>query len=198
MSRGCVVPKPRRTLSSAALIASRTVGLVKLCRRRRCGSGIGGIRVWRPTAFHRQRRRQELFRRLVAVFAHEPGLVRGVLEQAPDEVGHAGDDGADRDVDAGAVALLDDGVAQLLGHAEEHLKLDVASRGPARCALTTAWAIERGLWVPKAGRRCGPGGEEERRCSARRWRRWPPCPRRRAPASRSGRRRCALPPSTRP
>ena len=54
----------------------------------------------------------------------EPGLVGGVLQQAADEVGHAGDHLADGDVLADAQAHAGAGVLELVGHAVEHLEFN--------------------------------------------------------------------------
>ena len=54
----------------------------------------------------------------------EPRLVRRVLEQPADEVRHAGDHLADRDVFADAEAHLVRGLLQFGGHAVEHLQFE--------------------------------------------------------------------------
>ncbi len=54
----------------------------------------------------------------------EPGLVGRVLEQAANEIGHAGDHLADGDVLAHAEVHLRGGVLELVGHAVEHLQFE--------------------------------------------------------------------------
>ncbi len=55
----------------------------------------------------------------------EPGLVGRVLQQPAHQVRHAGDDRAHRNVDPRAEPLRRHGLAQRLGHAEQHLELDL-------------------------------------------------------------------------
>jgi hypothetical protein len=60
-----------------------------------------------------------VLRGLAHVFDFQEALVRGVLEQAADEVGHAREQFADGTVFADAVAHLEERGLQLVGHAVE-------------------------------------------------------------------------------
>ena len=63
---------------------------------------------------------------VIVVAEAEEARVRGVLEQAAHEVGHAREEIADRRVEADAMAEIAQEVAFRLGHAVEHLKLERA------------------------------------------------------------------------
>jgi hypothetical protein len=79
------------------------------------------------------RRAEKLGGVALFVAVDEPGLVRGVFEEAPHEVGHARDDLAGGDVDTRSIAERLNGFTEAFGHAVEHLEFDVLVAKP--CAL---------------------------------------------------------------
>ena len=78
----------------------------------------------------------------------KPGFVGGVLEEAADEIRHAGNHLADRDVLANPEAHLARGLLQFRGHPVEHLKfegglgqadlLELGDRGPDRSGVVAS------------------------------------------------------------
>ena len=76
--------------------------------------------------------------------------VRGVFEQPPHEVGHAGDQIADRRVESHAMAEVAQQIALRFGHAEEHLEFKVARLEAEAFREASATQRVRRLCVPKA------------------------------------------------
>src|SRR3954470_2203510 len=72
------------------------------------------------------RRGQQLVERGAARLLVEEGLVRRVLEQAPDQVGHAGHELADGAVGAHAQAARGECAAEVVAQAAQELQLEVA------------------------------------------------------------------------
>ena len=73
-------------------------------------------------------RGEQLLDRLAAGLVGQERLVARVLQQAADEVGHAGDEVADRAVGAHAVAARGERVLEVVAEAAQHLELEVAPR----------------------------------------------------------------------
>jgi hypothetical protein len=108
------------------------------------GSGGGGDGVDRVAE-------ELLLRGLAHVLDAEETLVGGVLEQAADEVGHAGEQFADGAVLADAVAHLQQRGLQFVGHAVERLELVGARIDAEALGLGDGVGDERTLCEAKFG-----------------------------------------------
>src|SRR5207245_375447 len=86
-------------------------------------------------------RPKQLVEALVAQkLSPQDGLVGGVLQQAPDEISHAGDQISDRCVDPQAIAGVHDGSLQRLGHPVPQLELYDLRCDPAPIGVPLASA----------------------------------------------------------